>query len=854
MLKSFTKNAQEVMKNSTDEASRLSCLRIETGHIVLGMLRNKTCMGTQVLLDFIDDVDSFKNKIEEEIKQYHSSSSVENQSNTPFSETAAMAIMLARLSTKVIRSQNIGTIHLLLGICKLKNSKVKDILASYNITYESALEHFKGMSEANDSIQETTIRNSFEVIIPAIGLAATFSGEQLSEASQKKENNNSRRSKRKEKEEEDTPYLNNFGKNLTETASKGEFDPVVGREKEMERIIQILSRRKKNNPVLIGEAGVGKSAIVEGIAMKIVNKEVPYTLVDKKLYTLDLASVVAGTKYRGQFEERLKGLISELQHHPEIIIFIDEIHTMIGAGGAEGSLDASNILKPALARGEIQCIGATTLEEYRKHFETDKALDRRFQKVQIEPETIEESILILNNIKSNYEDFHKVKYTDEAIEACVKLSERYITDRFLPDKAIDVLDEAGAKAHVKSVIIPKELIDLGKEIADINKEKDSHVANQEFEKINAIDFRLNELEQELKDKQKNWKKHLGKNPVVITEEDIATIISNMTGVEVNRVSESETKRLLGMENILKKKIIGQDDAITKISKAIRRSRTGLKDPNRPIGSFLFVGATGVGKTYLAKMLAEYMFDSQNNLIRIDMSEYMEKFSVSRLIGAPPGYVGYDQAGQLTEQVRQHPYSIILFDEIEKAHRDVFNVLLQILDEGHITDSQGKKVDFKNTVIIMTSNVGSRTLQDFGTGVGFSTSNIEQNINKLSQNVIDKDIQKTFAPEFLNRIDDIIFFNSLSDKELLKIIELELNNLKQRLENLGYTFSVSQGAKQYLLDLDTKKEFGARPIKRAIQKEIEDPLAELLLENNEEKKSIEIKLAQGKEKVLKFDLL
>lgn len=851
MLKSFTKNAQEVMQNSTDEASRLSCLRIETGHIILGMLRNKSCTGTQVLLDFIDNIDEFKKQIEEEIKQYHSSSASENKSNTPFSETAAMAIMLARLSTKVIRSQNIGTIHLLLGICKLKSSKVKDILASYNITYDTALEHFKANSETDENSNEPTIKNSFEIIIPAIGVAATFSGEQLSNNTPKQEKQGNKRSKKKEQEQEDTPYLDNFGKNLTEVAMNGGFDPVVGREKEMERIVQILSRRKKNNPVLIGEAGVGKSAIIEGIAMKIANKNIPYTLMNKKLYSLDLASVVAGTKYRGQFEERLKGLISELQHHPEIIIFIDEIHTMIGAGGAEGSLDASNILKPALARGEIQCIGATTLEEYRKHFETDKALDRRFQKIQIEPETIEESILILKNIKTNYEEFHKVKYTDEAIEACVKLAERYITDRYLPDKAIDVLDEAGAKAYVKSVIIPEEITSLEKEIDNINKEKALHVEKQEYEKIEAIDYRLNELTSELNERQEQWKKNLEENPVVIDQEDIATIISNMTGVEVNRVSEKETIRLLDMESILKKKIIGQDNAITKISKAIRRSRTGLKDPNRPIGSFLFVGATGVGKTFLAKTLAEYLFDSQKNLIRIDMSEYMEKFAVSRLIGAPPGYVGYDQAGQLTEQVRQHPYSIILFDEIEKAHKDVFNILLQILDEGHITDSQGKKVDFKNTVIIMTSNVGSRTLQDFGTGVGFSTANIEQNINKLSQNVIDKDIQKTFAPEFLNRIDDIIFFNSLSNNELLSIIDLELNTLKQRLEALGYTFSITQGAKQYLLDLDTKREFGARPIKRAIQKEIEDPLAELLLENKEDKKNIEVKLQQGKEKGLKF---
>ncbi|MDO5759801.1 MAG: ATP-dependent Clp protease ATP-binding subunit [Bacteroidota bacterium] len=851
MMKGFTKNAQEVMKNATDEAARLNYPLIGVAPIMLGMLRNKTCIGFQIISDFVDDIDTFKQQIEE-ITEQDAMREVQpdGKNNTPFSTTATQAIILARLSTKVIFSQNIGTIHLLLGICKLKQSPVKDLFEQYNIGYDAVLDHF---NNRNKQQGHTPIikAESFEIVIPTI--FQNFDPD--NETGQDTPPSIRKGTKRKKDEDkENTPYLNNFGKNLSLAAQEGKLDPVVGREKETDRIIQILSRRKKNNPVLIGEAGVGKSAIVEGIAQRIASKKIPYTLANKKIYTLDLASVVAGTKYRGQFEERLKGLISELQHHPEIIIFIDEIHTMIGAGGAEGSLDASNILKPALARGEIQCIGATTIEEYRKYFETDKALDRRFQKIQIEPENIEESIIILNNIKSTYEDFHKVRYTPQAIEACVKLSQRYITDRFLPDKAIDVLDEAGAKAHVLNIKLPQTILDLQKEIESIRAEKEKYVRKQEFEKANAVKYRLAELEEDLKQQNSDWNNQITNNPIVITEEDIAKVIANITGVEINKVSKDETLRLLNMENILNQKVIGQQQAIVRISKAIRRSRTGLKDPKRPIGSFLFVGATGVGKTYLAKTLAEYLFDSQKNLIRIDMSEYMEKFSVSRLIGAPPGYVGYDQAGQLTEAVRQHPYSIILFDEIEKAHRDVFNILLQILDEGHITDSQGRQVDFKNTVIIMTSNVGSRTLQDFGTGVGFSTTQKASNIDSLNQNVINKDIQKTFAPEFLNRIDDIVFFNSLTDKELIQIVDLELKDLKERLSNLGYSIRVTEGAKRYILDTDTKRAFGARPIKRAIQKEIEDPLAELLLENNDGKKDIEISIQKGKEKGLKFELV
>lgn len=832
MESNFTENAQEVTRNSIDEALRLKSNIIDIGHFVLAMLRNKSCTATQIISVYVEDLSNLKDSIETEIKRQVFTSAVANTGNPPLSQDATRVLKLSYLESLAMRQNYIGTQHLLAAIMRIENSPIKNILELNGLTIER-VRNFSSPKYPNKyPIPE--IKADIEIVLPQETEVASSS----LKPKQKKD--------AQEEEESVNPYLENFGRDLSKAAEMGKLDPIVGREDVLERVAQILSRRKKNNPILVGEAGVGKSAIAEGLALKIARKDVPYTLMNKRIFTLDLAAVVAGTKYRGQFEERLKGLISELEKNRNLILFIDEIHTMIGAGNAEGSLDASNIFKPALARGEIQCIGATTNAEYRKHFETDTALERRFQKVYIEPTSIEETIHILNNIKSKYEEYHKVKYSDKAIDACVKLSERYISDKYLPDKAIDVMDETGARCHVKNVNLPDTIKDLLKKIDDATKEKSEAVSKQQFEQANILKNKIAALQDTYMEHKKRWEEGLEKNPVEINEEDVEKVIASMSGVAVEKVSSNETKRLLNMENILKEKIIGQDDAIEKISKAVRRSRVGLKDPNRPIGSFIFVGPTGVGKTYLAKTLADYLFGSENNIIRIDMSEYMEKHSVSRLIGAPPGYVGYEEAGQLTEKVRHYPYSIILFDEIEKAHKDVYNILLQILDEGHITDSMGRMIDFKNTIIIMTSNVGSRKLQDFGIGVGFSTSSIKNSSQKIEQGIIDKDIKQTFAPEFLNRIDDVIFFNSLSNENLLKIVDLEINIVKKRMKEIGYELSVTQGVKQYILDLDKNKEFGARPIKRAIQKEIEDKMSEVLLENqNTEKTKIEVKLVNGK---------
>ena len=848
MGNNFTDNAKEVITNATNEAMRLQSSVIDTGHFILGMLRIKSCTASQILSSFIDNLSDFKDKVENIIKSSsYQATAVPNTGSTPLSTNATRVLQLAFLESVKKNFVKIGTDNILAGIMSLDDgNSVKELLKSYGLTHND-------ITNFNDANDKPRFDTSIEIYMK--GDAPEELLESLSAPMKFIKGEKKRKNKNISEEDNSIRYLSQFGKDLSLAAEKGQLDPVVGREDVIERVAQILSRRKKNNPILVGEAGVGKSAIAEGIALHIAKKKVPYTLSNKRIFTLDLASVVAGTKYRGQFEERLKGLIAELQKNPNLILFIDEIHTMIGAGNAEGGLDASNIFKPALARGEIQCIGATTNAEYRKYFESDSALERRFQKVLIEPTSIEQTIEILHNIKPYYEKFHKVKYSDEAVEACVRLTDRYVSDRYLPDKAIDALDEAGARCHVKNINLPEDMVDISHRIEEAKKEKELLVSQQKFEDANIIKNKISALQDTYNMHKKNWEQNLEDNPIVISEDDVAKVISSMTGIMVDKVNKNETQKLLDMDKIIKSKVIGQDEAVDKICKSVRRARIGLKDPNRPIGSFIFVGPTGVGKTYLAETLADYMFGSKDNIVRIDMSEYMEKFNVSRLIGSAPGYIGYEESGQLTEQVRLHPYSIVLFDEIEKAHKDVFNLLLQILDEGRLTDSMGRTVDFKNTIIIMTSNVGSRTLQDFGTGVGFSTNNRQDSLQKLEQSVIDKDIKKTFAPEFLNRIDDIVFFNALTNDHLLHIVDLELKSLCQRIESLGYKINITQGAKQYILDTNTKIEFGARPIKRAIQKEIEDPLSEMILKqmnSHSKNKNITIKQSTGKNKNLKFE--
>jgi ATP-dependent Clp protease ATP-binding subunit ClpC len=628
-----------------------------------------------------------------------------------------------------------------------------------------------------------------------------------------------------------TPVLDNFGRDITKLAESGTLDPIVGRESEIERVSQILSRRKKNNPILIGEPGVGKTAIVEGLALRIVQRKVSRVLFDKRVISLDLAALVAGTKYRGQFEERMKAIMNELEKNRDVILFIDEIHTIVGAGGASGSLDASNIFKPALARGELQCIGASTLDEYRMHIEKDGALDRRFQKVMVDPPSVEDTITILNNIKSKYEDYHSVIYDDEAIDACVKLSDRYITDRLLPDKAIDVLDEVGARVHLKNINVPQNILDLEKKIEDIKVEKNRVVKSQKFEEAAALRDTEKKISEDLEKAKSQWEEESKHKRFPIDEEKIAEVVSMMTGIPVKRMVQAETDKLRKMADDMKGMVVGQDDAISKVVKAIQRNRVGLKDPKKPIGTFIFLGPTGVGKTELARSLARQMFDSEDSLVRIDMSEYMEKFTVSRLIGAPPGYVGYEEGGQLTERIRRKPYSVILLDEIEKAHPDIYNILLQVLDDGQLTDGLGRKVDFKNTLIIMTSNIGARQLKDFGDGVGFATTSRTQNADENNKAVIEKALKRTFSPEFLNRIDDVVIFNSLSKENIFNIIDILMKGVMKRLTNLGFSLELTEEAKSFLADKGYDQQFGARPLHRAIQKYLEDPLAEEILNMN-----------------------
>jgi len=807
----FSQRIKDVLSYSKEEAVRLGNAYIGTEHLLLGILREGEGIAVTILENLNIDLNNLKKSIEFRIRS-EENLNITDTDNIPLFKTAERALKLVYLEAKSFNNSTINTGHLLLAILKDENSVVTQILEEKHIDYQSIRNEIEGFEpEAKADFEDEENEMPFG---SSKGSGGSGSGS----------------FKQGQKAKSDTPVLDNFGIDLTKAAEDNALDPIVGREKEIERLAQILSRRKKNNPVLIGEPGVGKSAIVEGLALRVIQRKVSRVLFDKRVITLDLASIVAGTKYRGQFEERMKAILNELSKSTNIILFIDEIHTIVGAGGATGSLDAANMLKPSLARGEIQCIGATTLDEYRQHIEKDGALERRFQKIMVDPTSPEETVEILKNIKGRYEDHHNVNYTDDALEACVQLTMRYISDRHLPDKAIDALDESGSRVHISNIVVPARIIELEKQIEDVRAEKIAAVKNQNFE--SAANFRDSEKKfMDTLDKEKeNWEKELVKNRETVSEEEVAEVVAMMTGVPVQRIAQAEGSRLMKMGDELRKSVIGQDPAIAKIVKSIQRNRAGLKDPNKPIGSFVFLGPTGVGKTQLAKILALYLFDSVDNLIRMDMSEYMEKFSVSRLVGAPPGYIGYEEGGQLTEKVRRRPYSVVLLDEIEKAHPDVFHLLLQVLDEGQLTDSLGRRVDFRNTIIIMTSNIGSRQLKDFGQGVGFTTKAKQESSSHHAKSVIQNALKRSFAPEFINRLDDIVIFNSLSKEDIYQIIDIELKGLFSRVEALGYTIQITDTAKDYITEKGFDVDFGARPLKRAIQKYLEDPMAEAIIKS------------------------
>ncbi len=804
----FSPEVKEVISFSREEALRLGHDYIGTEHLLLGLIREGDSMAIKVLRSLDVDAVLLRKALEDAIKDKAVRKSY-NAGNLPLTRQAEKVLKITVLEAKIFKSDMIGTEHLLLSILKNKDNIATRILNQFDVDYEifkAELEYMK-----HEITDELTNDPSEE---------ESFEEEKRGFGSTKKAS--SMKSK--------TPVLDNFGRDITRLAEENELDPIVGRETEIERVSQILSRRKKNNPILIGEPGVGKTAIVEGLALRIINRQVSRVLFNKRIVMLDLAALVAGTKYRGQFEERMKAIMNELEKNRDVILFIDEIHTIVGAGGATGSLDASNIFKPALARGELQCIGASTLDEYRQYIEKDGALDRRFQKVLVDPPSPEETVLILENIQPKYEEYHNVSYTDEAIAACVKMSNRYITDRFLPDKAIDVLDEVGARVHLKNIHVPEPILILEKKIEEIKEEKTQVVKSQRYEEAAKLRDKEKRLLEELDQARKDWEEQVRHERYPVTEEDISEVVAMMTGIPVKRIAQSESKRLRHMKEDLQKSIIGQDEAIEKITKAIQRNRVGLKDPKKPIGSFIFLGPTGVGKTELARALSRYLFDTEDALIRIDMSEYMEKFSVSRLIGAPPGYVGYEEGGQLTERVRRKPYSVILLDEIEKAHPDVYNILLQVLDDGMLTDGLGRRVDFKNTLIIMTSNIGVRQLKDFGQGVGFTTKAKADSADDYTRGVIQNALKRTFSPEFLNRIDDVVIFNSLNREHIHQIIDIAMKDVLARLENLGYTLHLKESAKDFLAGKGYDPQFGARPLHRAIQKYLEDPLAEAILNN------------------------
>ena len=821
----FSPRVKDVISFSREEALRLGHDYIGTEHFLLGMIREGDGMAIKILKNLEVDLSELRKLIENSVKSVESSGKPLNSlGNIPLVKQAEKTLKITYLEAKLFKSTVIGTEHLLLSILKDENNVASRALSAFNVTYDVVKEELELMlnQETPRSEFPNTPSDDDDEDGPSFGSGSGAGGSGSSSGSSSRKPGDSKSK---------TPVLDNFGRDLTKRAEDDKLDPIVGREKEIERVSQILSRRKKNNPILIGEPGVGKSAIAEGLALRIVQRKVSRVLFSKRVVTLDLASLVAGTKYRGQFEERMKAVMNELEKSPDIILFIDEIHTLVGAGGASGSLDASNMFKPALARGEIQCIGATTLDEYRQYIEKDGALERRFQKVLIEPTTTEETIQILMNIKDKYESHHNVTYSDEAIKACVHLTDRYISDRHLPDKAIDALDEAGSRVHITNIRVPKGIIEVEKKIEEIKEEKNRVVRSQRYEEAAKLRDTERQLIEEFDTEKKKWEQETKNYREPVTEDNVAEVVAMMTGVPTQRIAQNEGSRLVNMDTELRGSVVGQDNAIEKVVKSIRRNRAGLKDPDKPIGTFIFLGPTGVGKTQLAKVLARYLFDKDDALIRIDMSEYMEKFAVSRLIGAPPGYVGYEEGGQLTEKVRRRPYSIILLDEIEKAHPDVFNLLLQVLDDGQITDSLGRKVDFRNSIVIMTSNIGSRQLKDFGAGVGFSTQAKLDQADDIAKGVIEKALKNAFAPEFLNRIDDVVLFNNLNQEHIKEIIHIEMKSLLKRVEEIGYKLVVSDKALDFISVKGFDDKYGARPLKRAIQKFLEDPMAEEIIKTN-----------------------
>ncbi len=832
MDNNFSAQVKEIISFSREEALRLGNDFIGTEHLLLGLIREGENTAVKILKNLNVDLYELRKEVELAVKD-KTGKNIANINSLPLTKQAEKVIRVTVLEAKALKSPTVETEHLMLSILKNKENIATQILNQFDVDYD-LFRNELGVVKSNDVKSEYTDDPDDD-----------FDDEKRSYQQKSKQQGANAKSK--------TPVLDNFGRDITKLAEMGALDPIVGRENEIERVSQILSRRKKNNPILIGEPGVGKTAIVEGLALRIVQRKVSRVLFDKRVVSLDLAALVAGTKYRGQFEERMKAIMNELEKNRDVILFIDEIHTIVGAGGASGSLDASNIFKPALARGELQCIGASTLDEYRMYIEKDGALDRRFQKVMVDPPSVDETIQILVNIKPKYEDYHNVTYADEAIDACVKLSDRYVTDRLLPDKAIDVLDEVGARVHLKNINVPQEILELEKKIEDIKQEKNKVVKSQRFEEAASLRDNEKRLQEELERAKGSWEEESKHKRYPISEGDIAEVVSMMTGIPVKRMVQAESDKLRHMADDMSHMVVGQKEAIEKVVKAIQRNRVGLKDPKKPIGTFIFLGPTGVGKTELARALSRYMFDSEDSLIRIDMSEYMEKFTVSRLIGAPPGYVGYEEGGQLTERVRRKPYSVILLDEIEKAHPDIYNILLQVLDDGQLTDGLGRKVDFKNTLIIMTSNIGVRQLKDFGEGVGFVTSAKQQSTDETNKAIIEKALKRTFSPEFLNRVDDVVIFNSLNHEHIFEIIDILMKGVLKRLVNLGFTLELTEDAKSFIAEKGYDQQFGARPLHRAIQKYLEDPLAEEILGMNIKPGDIMVADLDKEKQKIKFSL-